>query len=484
MMGSDILLAVPVPTFVTRNPPSTPDIGLGYIAAVLLESAFSVSIVDWVPRIDEAAFRKRLRAAKPSVVGLKVFTINFREVRETLTIVRAELPRAILVLGGPHPSTSVPEQLFDEFPAADFFLRGEAEHAFTELCAQLRSVAFDRDRIVELHESLPHVAGLVWRKQGRTTANEPILEDLSKLPFPAWGLLDPNASCHEPVVPPRAGENPHVAPLSTTRGCPYRCSFCCAHLVNGRVARRRPVEDIVAEIKLLKSSFGIDQFVLTDSSFLLDRAFVHDFCDALEGGCLDVRWECIYEVQDDVEPGTALQLFRTIHAAGCRRIAFSPETASFEMIRAVHKNFDPARLARVVQTARSCGLDTLGFFLLGFPNETLEDIRATVNFALATPFDRVLVSLVLPFPGTELLEMLEQRHGSSRVDWGSFDFWRPAWNLSNVPRSVLFREHALANLRAWRKNAPLRERFLSRTAAVWAGRAAYWGAKSMLESRR
>ncbi len=461
-MAVDLLLTVPIPTLVTRDPVLIPDHGLGYLAASVRQAGHEVRVIDWNPKPPVPVYRRQIEALQPRVVGIKCFTVNMAAVLETMRVVREALPDAIILVGGPHPTVADPKYLYEEMPQLDLAFRGEAESALPVLIERLKTIGFDRARIPELHAGFADIDGLVWRQGGEVQANATIYEDIHAVGMPAWDLIDPNHSAHFPIDAEASKKNPHPAPILATRGCPFECTFCCAHHVNSRHARRRKVEDFVAEIEHLQRHFGTTQIVVTDSSFMLDRPWVRRLCEILLERGIELRWECHYEVQGKQDPAGMDELFGLMYRAGCRKVAFSPETISPRMIAQVQKNFDPEPLRQIHAMAREHGMSTMGFFMVGFPGETLEEVDMTIDYALSEPYDQRFFTPLIPLPGTEIYRQLQDEHGFERIDWANYRYERPPYQMGAVPHHVLRQRLIRANLVAHLKEARGHRKLASR----------------------
>ncbi len=475
-MSTEILLSVPVTSLIERDVPIIPDLGLGYVASALRERDISVDIVDWNPPLDEDGYRQKLVQISPRLVGTKVFTVNFRAAYHTVNLIRRTLPDAIVVVGGPHPSMTEPEFLFDEFPGIDFAFRGETETSFPAFVELLRRIDYDRRRIGEIQDELPCIGGLVWQQDGGIQHNAAVLEDIDEVPLPAWDLINPNRSLHRAVGQLEGGENPHVAPLLSTRGCPFACTFCGAHHVNGKKVRRRHLDGLLEEIRMVKEEYGIRQFVITDSSFILDLDYVRAFCEALLERGLDIRWECNLEAQMESDPREVDELMGLMKRSGCRKVVFSPETTSARIIRVVKKNYDPEKMRPLIRLAKKHEFNVLGFFILGFPEETLADVDDSLRFALSEPFDQVFFSLCIPLPGTEIYDDLRTRYGFEKIDWltaNYSNYRKQEYQIGQVEPRVLYEKICLAYLRHQLKTGRGVRKVASRTTATWVGKYLY-----------
>lgn len=473
-MQVDLLLSVPVPGLLERDPPLVPDLGLGYVATAARNAGFSTRVVDWNPHVTADEYREFLREHDPKVVGIKVFTVNLRETIQTLRIIRETLPEAILIIGGPHPSMSDPEYLFEEFRMADFAYRGEAETCFTNFLDVLRSIDFDRYRIHEVTKSFEEIPGLVWREFHRTCFHpQTALANLDEVGLPAWDLIDPTTSLHFIIDEEAAQRSPYVAPLLASRGCPFGCIFCAAHLINGKAVRRRRPDDLLDEIQFLIDTYGIAQYAFTDSSFMLDREHVREVCQGIVDRGFDIRWECIYEVQGNADLEELDSLFGLMYRAGCRRFGFSPESASPKIIETIGKHFDPEHLRRVIALAVKHELEITGFFMAGFPGETMEDLRKTIEFALSEPFEGLFFSILIPLPGSDAYELLKEREGFEHIDWRSYDFAMPPYTLGEVPLTELVQQLYLAQFRHHERRTKGIRKYVSPIAMGWLIRYAY-----------
>ena len=463
MKHINTLLCVPLPAFL-ETPPFMPDLGLGYIAAAMRQESHPLKLQDWNSKDTPDEYREFLAREQFDLVGMKVFTVNFKGARESLTLIRESLPNAVLIIGGPHPSTSDPGSIFDEFPMVDLAFRGEAETAFPRIISLLATIDGKRDRISEVCAELAKIPGVVLRgSDGLAKWNDPILEDVNSLDFPAWDLIPPESY---PFPAPReitGDRHTAVAPIITSRGCPFSCTFCCAHLINGKNTRYRHARSIVDEIELLSREYGASYFTFVDSSFMLNRKHLRSVCEELSSRKLPILWECIYEVQqDDPDQDDLNETLQLMYRAGCRKMIVSVETASPRIVKRVGKDFSVDNIRAVHKKIKEHGIVTHGFFMFGFPGETVRDLRATAAFALREPFNNVSFSVCIPLPGTEIYRELQEKHGFDRIDWNSYSVNCPPYRVADISPGLVFRLATMANGTAVLKNGnmPLHRRGL------------------------
>lgn len=385
-MSARVLLVRP---WSRRIPTVVPSLGLGYLAAVLRRAGHEVEILDGMrERTTPATFRRRLASAAFDVVGFQSFTCDLPQVRELTRIARERLPSATLVLGGPHASAD-PAHALAYLDDVDYAFRGEAERGIVELLAA-----------VEGGGRLEGVENLA-RRAGGSVECAPVrfIEDLDAVPFPAWDLTPPRdypPAPHGLVV----GAFP-VAPFLVTRGCPYLCTFCDAVSTAGRRLRVRSMENVVAEIDQLVTDHGVREIHLEDDNFTTNRHVVRAFCEALLRRSTPVTWCCPNGMRLDTVDRELLTLMRR---AGLVAFAVGIESGSRRVLDAMHKELDLGRTREKLAIARSLGIKTTGFFIVGFPGETEDDVRDTVDLALSLELDHAQFSNFLPLPGTRATE--------------------------------------------------------------------------------
>jgi radical SAM superfamily enzyme YgiQ (UPF0313 family) len=235
-----------------------PPLGLGYIAGNLDRTRNKVSIIDLSKLgIKMTEFGNFLKQEKPDVVGFQCYTSELGKVKELVNQTRKILNNAVIVVGGPHP-TLMPEETLKFFGnGVNFLFCGEVEKSFPLFLEKLKNGGSFKD-----------VKGLVWQENGKTNLNQPeLIEDLDSLSFPAWDLIKPQE--YPPAQHGAFYKKFPIAPIITTRGCPFACSFCCAPLISGKKVRRRSIELVLKEIYLLYHNFGIREIHIVDDNFTI-----------------------------------------------------------------------------------------------------------------------------------------------------------------------------------------------------------------------
>lgn len=387
---------------------SVPSLGLAYVAAALRAAGHRVTVIDapgeawhatWTfptavgplvahgLRVDEILARL---PADVDVVGVThMFLHEWGLLRELLGGIRRQRPAALVVAGGENASAYW-DPMLRECPALDACVCGEGEATMLELVD-----AWSQGR------SLAAVPGLAVRVDGTPTATAPRtrLRALDARPRPAWDLfpLEPylRHRGHGGVARGRS------LPLLTSRGCPYRCTFCSSpSMWTTRYERRSPAR-VVDELQALVSAYGIDNFDLHDLTALLTKRWILAFCDELERRGLRLTWQLPSGTRAEaIDAEVAARL----HAAGCRNFCFAPESGSPATLARIGKQVRLPVLLRSLEGAVAAGLRTEANIIIGFPHESLAELGASAGLALALArrgLHSLSVMVFAPYPGSE-----------------------------------------------------------------------------------
>lgn len=371
-----------------------PDIGQGYLASIARAAGHEVRLLDCLlERYDYDEFAKYVSECQPALVGVKAYSCDIESVREMLRIVRNVSPQTITVVGGPHPTCENPDRLFKQLPEADYAFAGEAEPGFAPFLEEVASGSTD----------LSDIPGLLWKDGDGTIRVNPktYVGDLDSLEFPAWDLIDPRKyrwgySFMTSKLP--------AAPMSMTRGCPYSCTFCGSHMITGRKVRKRSVDNIIDEMKLLKRNYGVRAIDIVDENFAFDRDFVVELCERLLSESIGIEWNCPYGVRLD---SLDEELVRLMARSGCFGMSLGVESGSQRVLDSIKKRLTVEEIVeKVGMIKRVSKIRLQGYFVFGFPDETREEIEQTIRLARSLPFDLVTFCPLRVTPGTEIYDDL------------------------------------------------------------------------------
>jgi radical SAM superfamily enzyme YgiQ (UPF0313 family) len=273
--------------------------------------------------------------------------------------VKRSHPQSAVVLGGPQASV-VDISTLRAYPSIDLVVRGEAEQT---LPALVDALAGDG--------ALAAIPGITFRRHGdgeivRNPA-APLVADLDALPFPAFHLFPDVRHCRH-------------FPLELGRGCPFSCTFCSTNDFFRRSFRLKSPAQMIADMRRVRQTYGINSFELVHDMFTVDRKRVVAFCEALLEskrknpedtfiwGC-SARTDCVDE-----------ELIALMSKAGCRGIFFGIETGSRRMQKVIDKGLDLNDSAERVHSCDKYKINTAVSLMAGFPDETMNDLRDTAAF--------------------------------------------------------------------------------------------------------
>lgn len=384
---TDVALIYPYQYKHARNAMLFHPLGIAQLSAVLRKKGFATLVLDATFR-DFDEVQGEIQHAKPRIVGIYVMLTMTENARMLAKKLRELVPGLLLVCGGPMP-TLRPEQFSTEF---DLVFRGEASESFPGFCGDYLSSGSLTDILDHRHR----YPGIFFQKPGTDTVigsppRSHTERELNRLPIP--DLSDYDHSRYQQFWEKR--ENFRPACIMTTYGCPYACDFC-SKPVFGRYFRRRQMDRIMEEIHNIRSQ-GYDGLWIADDCFTLDPDHVRLFCDRMIREQPGMRWSCLSRT--DRITGNQVELMRR---AGCKKVFFGLESGSDEVLRIMNKKMSVSVAERTVRLFAGSGIETAGFFMVGYPGETIETIEQTFAWALSLPLDEISFTIPFPLPDTSL----------------------------------------------------------------------------------
>lgn len=384
-----------------------PPLGLGYLASILRKRGHVVTIFDGtLHRAQDEDYLNSIIDFKPDLIGISVLSRGHNKAKRLISLIKKNYLIPI-VIGGPQVS-AYHHEICEEFKV-DFCIVGEGEVTICELIEALSGT-----------RSLNSVRGLVYNQNGaiNQTPSRELINNLGELPFPAWDLMPPNKYRIAPILAP-AKAFP-IAPILTTRGCPYFCTFCASSVTWKRKLRQRSIENIVDEIEMLIKNYEVREIHISDDNFTLRRDHVEDFCEELKKRGIRIPWQCPNGVRIDT---LDFKLLKKMKEAGCYALGLGIESGNKDILKKVKKSLDLDVVKRVLFDMKEAGISSYGFFILGLPGETHRTIKDTIDFALKSPFDRVWFNILTPYPGSQIFDEMLKIHKFSfeEIPWDVLD---------------------------------------------------------------
>lgn len=394
---------------------AVPPLGLAYVAAAAREAGHVVHVVDGAGEALDRIEHRRTPVGTLAWQGLSIDAIAARvpdgvdaigigltflhewpTVNELALALRRRHPRAAIVAGG-ETATAYAEHILAECGAIDACVLGEGEVAFTGLLEALAAGA-----------SIASAASTATRAAGGAivqTPRAPRIRDLDALPWPAWDLfpLERYLERHQGSGVDRG----RSIPVLTSRGCPYRCTFCSSPAMwSTRYARRDP-ERVLDEIEAWVDRYRIDNVDVNDLTALLTKDWILELCAAIERRRLAVSWQLPSGTRSEaVDAEAAEAMFR----AGCRNFTYAPESGSERELRRIEKRVDLRALRRSLRAAVRAGIRTHASVIIGMPHEDARDVLESLELLVKLALDgshTASVMIFAPYPGSSEYDALD-----------------------------------------------------------------------------
>jgi anaerobic magnesium-protoporphyrin IX monomethyl ester cyclase len=401
-----------------RETVAIPHLGFGYVAAALEAAGYPVTYLD----VNEPE-RRRGQIAIPQghmMVCLSASTFSFLEAGEMAERIKKESPESLVVLGGPHTSLE-PEKILEN-PHLDLLVVGEGEETIVEVARAVEEQGRFDTRMAD------EIGGIAFRHEGvvRRTPPRPWIEDLDRIPFPAFHLFPMHLYQQYPMI--------------TARGCPFDCVFCSSKTVWGRKWRARSPENIIQEIQHAIERFNLREkyFAVLDDTFNLDVGRAEAICDGIVEAGLKIRWINSGIRADRVPPSLAKKMRR----AGCEVVGVGIESANRTVLENIKKGETLEELTLGIRTLQGAGIRVFGFFMIGNPGDTLETVRETIDYAKTMGLWGADFSMAVPYPGTQLWDIIERQGRFVKKDYYLFHNFRKRPLFETPEFSVTERKRA------------------------------------------
>ena len=383
--------------------PNVFPLGLGYIASVLMREGHEVDVLDInAHRLGPEEVEEKIAGFEFDIAGIGGIVTIYRYVKWLIRILRKHHPDKKIIIGG-SVGSSIPETMMKK-NKVDVICIGEGENTVKELVMAL-----------EMEGNLSNVKGIWYRDSNgnihKTLRRPPILE-LDDISLPAWGLFPMDIYLRNPVGAPNRnkwidGVSEDRGPLSmnlyATRGCPYQCIYCYHDFMGARYRHRSP-ENVVHEMKVLYDRYAVDYFHFVDDEFVMYKKFIYRFCKLVKElssrAGKRITWGCSGRVNLMTE-----ELIAAMADAGCVLIGYGIESGSQKMLDFIKKQVTVEQAKEAVRlTKKYIGWADCSF-MIGYPGETKDTIRETIDFCKELELTPEVVFFMTPYPGTELYRM-------------------------------------------------------------------------------
>jgi len=401
----------------------SPPLSIMALAAYVRERGFKVEIIDCeILNFDNKRAADYIVEKDPSYVAITACTMSIESASILAALIKQRNKDITTIIGGVHLS-AVPDETMTSFKDFDIGVLNEGEMTFHE--------------ILEGKKELEDIHGIIFRKNGdliKTQRRERI-KDLDDLPFPAWDLLPNLTQFYRPAAH-LIGRFPTTT-ITTSRGCAARCTFCDRSVFGNRVTAHS-AKYVLNIIKHLHSTYGVRDVVMGDDNFVVLRSRLKEFCELLIEEKRDITWSCFTRVHY-LDPA----ILKLMRESGCHEISFGIETASQKTLDFLKKGIKLEQAIIDLENTKKAKIKTSGFFMIGIPGETVEDIENTINFAKRVKLDMLQLSFFTPFPGDEIYPKIE-KYGKLEGSYSQMSAFQVLFEPNGISKETLMRYYRKA----------------------------------------
>ena len=353
-----------------------PPLGILSIAAFLESKGVACDVLDL-----SIESHSKYNPDNYDVIGFSVNISNRISTVKAIKALRLSHRDKDIVVGG-SLCISNPELFFDDGMVDAIFV-GEGEEALFEYV-----IADDKSMVKGIY--LKHGNGYIF------TGERGWVENLDNLPFPALDKVDITKYNAFPK------KRKPISSIMTSRGCPFDCIFCSHSM--GKRWRFRSADNVVEEIVWQVEELGVRELCVFDDNFSLNKKRAVSICERLMERGIEVSLQFTNGLRADCLDDEVLDRLKR---AGTWLIGLAPETGTAEIMKKIKKGFNHAQVDRARELCRNHGIKTFGFFMMGFPFETRNDILKTLKYAVSLDCEIVEFNRVIPHSKTELYEMMK-----------------------------------------------------------------------------
>ncbi|HUV62228.1 MAG TPA: radical SAM protein [Thermoplasmata archaeon] len=379
-----------------------PPLGLLYVASSCLqrrEGSDDIKVIDaFCENLTEAELVSRIGSERPDVLGMNCSTHTFLDTISTLRAVDEAMPETKLVLGGMH-ATFASEMILRDYPFVDYIVVGEGEESFPRL-------------LNHIDEGTPpsDVPGIGFTDNGQPTVKpDSLIEDLDTLPFPDRSLLpDIDYGYTHENIRLTYGK---FTTISSSRGCPFRCSYCSCAAFSKRIWRPRSPENVVDELERMYGD-GYECCVFVDDNLTLNRGRMERICELIRERKVKMQFYCEGRVDN-----TPYSLMRQMKQAGFNVMYFGVESGQKHVLNYYRKMIDVGDSRRAVADAKRAGMIVVTSYIMGAPVETKDDMDKTIDLIRAMRAHGVQINILDCLVGTDIWSELERDGAVGADDW-------------------------------------------------------------------
>jgi radical SAM superfamily enzyme YgiQ (UPF0313 family) len=377
------------------------NLGIATIAAMVRRSGNNVETLDLnLYKNYLNVLQNKIDDVEPQFIGFNICTPQFDIAKKLSKFIKSTDEKICIICGGPH-ATALPVEVLKK-TSIDVIVLGEGDYTILEI-------------LQNYPNKLEEVKGICFKRDKEIirTINRPLIKKLDLLPYPALDLFE----VEKYIYPPQSCKKNPVGLIETSRGCPGKCIFC-SRLIGGRVCRFKSPERVVEEIIYAKS-VGFNEIHFVDDNFTTNIKRAIEICNLLIENNINIPWIPRSGIRVDY---INRELFKKMVEAECYHIPFGIESTSQKVLNICNKGITVEQIKNAIRMAKDFGFEVTGYFMIGLPEQTSEDIKRDIEFAEKMDLDFVKFGATIPYPGTPLFYRWKQENRILTFDWSRYHY--------------------------------------------------------------
>lgn len=407
---------------------ATPPLGIMYLASYVREKRHDDIVIQDMLFTNNAGLAKILNQFNPSIVGISAITNESSNTHKIAGMIKSFNPQIKVIVGGPYITSFQLYAMTDK--NIDIGVIGEGEETLVEVLNAIEKGLTD----------FSSINGIIYKYENKilSTQQRDYINNLDALPFPAYDLIDIDA--YKRFKGESTASVGRYTVIFTSRGCPFHCVYC--HNMFGKKFRARSVENVINEMEMLIEKYSIKHFEIIDDIANFDPIRFKLLLHSIINRNWDIKLSYPNGVRTDLLDEETVDLMK---ASGTIELSVAIETASPRLQKLIKKNLNLEKVKKVIDKAVLNRMFVRGFFMLGFPTETEEELKSTIDFAIRSKLHLALFLIVIPYKGTELYKRIAENDTFKKpID---ADYYTMPYNLSAIPDKKFFKLYRSAYIR-------------------------------------
>jgi len=401
-----------------------PPLGIMYIDSFLKTNNYNSKILNLDGKIIDKEIVEAFLNPTPKIIGITTLTgPTFLQRAINLSkLIKDIKPEVFVIWGGSHAS------LFPELSLStgliDAVVIGDGEYPIFSLLSVI-------EKLDTMEPS--EIQGLMF-KNSKKLPMPSVTYNLDQIPFPSF--ISP---FNQYITKNDGYLGVRSTFMITSRGCAFRCGFCYTNAIKNKTWRARSISNVIEEIKYFVEKHDVKGVYFLDDLFFKDKHRVVDFCNKLTSEKINIKWFCDLRANQ-----CEIEILKIMKSAGCMHIYIGVESGSERILKLLNKGISIDEIKSAFKVTKDLGINTTASIILGFPGETEEDLKKTLDLAeeiSATDYD---VQLYIPYPNTPIynLALINGFKKPNKIEeWIRISSWKDSenyTNLSKVDNNTLF----------------------------------------------